>query len=132
MAFIAMALAAAPATGEETHCPLASQKPMAMAELYFGRDVKGRAPVTEAEWSGFVAQTIAPQFPDGFTVEDGHGAWLDRASGHLVHERTKILVVAVAPSADLSRRIGAIVAAYKRQFREESVGIVTFPACGAF
>ena len=48
---------------------------MLVAELFFGRGVKGRAPVSDAEWAEFAAQTVTPNFPGGFTVFDGEGQW---------------------------------------------------------
>lgn len=75
---------------------------------------------------------ITPQFPDGFTVLDGDGQWLDQASGRLVHEKSKILLVAADPDSDLKTRIGSVVAAYRAQFNQRSVGVLTSEACGAF
>jgi hypothetical protein len=39
---------------------------MLVAELFFGRNIKGRGALTEAEWVKFAADTITPNFPDGF------------------------------------------------------------------
>ena len=54
---------------------------MVVAELLFSRGVKRRAPLTDAEWLEFAARTIAPNFPDGFTVFDGEGQWRDPQTG---------------------------------------------------
>src|SRR5205823_892320 len=56
-------------------CLLPSEQRMLVAELFFGRNVRGRGPVTEAEWAEFAAQVVTPNFPDGFTAFDGHGQW---------------------------------------------------------
>ena len=49
-------------------CLLPAEQHMLVAELFFGRSIKGRQPLTDAEWAEFAAQTITPNFPDGFTV----------------------------------------------------------------
>jgi uncharacterized protein DUF3574 len=100
--------------------------------VFFGRQVPGRGPVTEAEWSDFAAKIIAQQFPDGFTVVDGDGQWLDQASNRIVHEPTKILIAAADPESDLKSRIGAVVEAYRTRFHQRSVGVVTSTDCAAF
>jgi|SRR5580704_3127852 hypothetical protein len=127
-----LVLTASVAFGEPPPCLLTSQKPMVLAELYFGRDIGGRGPVTDAEWSGFVDRIVARQFPDGFTVHDGDGEWLNAATRRVVRERTKILTIAVERSAGLAARIEAVVDAYKRQFRQISVGVMTTEACARF
>jgi hypothetical protein len=113
-------------------CPLPGQERYAIAQLFFGRDIPGRGPLTDAEWNDFAAHAITPQFPDGFTVMDGDGQWYDQASGKLIHERSKILLVAADPDSDLKARIGSVIAAYRRQFKQRSVGVITSEACGVF
>lgn len=113
-------------------CPLPGQDRYASIELFFGRDIPGRGPLTDAEWDDFAARVITPQFPDGFTALDGDGQWFDQATGRLVHERSKILLVVADPDSDLKTRIGSVVAAYRAQFHQRSVGVLTSEACGAF
>jgi hypothetical protein len=60
---LAAAIATAPA-----QCPLPNQAPMVVTQLFFGRDIEGRGPLTDAEWSDFAANILARDFPDGFTV----------------------------------------------------------------
>jgi hypothetical protein len=105
---------------------------MVVAELFFGRKIAGRAPLGASEWAAFAAQTIVPNFPDGFTVVDGAGHWRDPQTGRATDEESKILLVAVVPSADLARRLRAVIDTYRTQFREQSVGIITSDACAAF
>jgi Protein of unknown function (DUF3574) len=127
-----LALAACSEPPAPAPCPLPGQQRLAIVELFFGRSIPGRAPLTEAEWSDFAARVIAQQFPDGFTVFDGDGQWFDQATGRTVHERSKILYTAADPESDLKSRIGAVVEAYRKQFHQRSVGIVTHLACAAF
>jgi hypothetical protein len=105
---------------------------MLVAELFFGRNIKGREPLTNAEWAEFAAQTIAPNFQDGFTVFDAEGQWRNPQTGLIAGGRTKILLVAAKPKPDLSRRLSAVIDAYKTQFHQQSVGIITDDSCAAF
>jgi hypothetical protein len=113
-------------------CPLPSQEPFTIVEMFFGRNIPGRGPLTDTEWSTFAATAITDQFPDGFTVVDGEGQWFDQRTGRLVHEPSKILIAAADPQSNLAERIGAISAAYRGQFHQRSVGVVTSAGCGAF
>jgi hypothetical protein len=113
-------------------CLLPAEQHMFVAELFFGRNIKGRQPLTDGEWAEFAAQTIAPNFPDGFTLFDGEGQWRNPQTGQIASGRTKILFVAAKPEPDLSRRLSAVIDAYKAQFRQQSVGIITRDSCAAF
>ncbi|MEJ0047245.1 MAG: DUF3574 domain-containing protein [Rhodospirillales bacterium] len=113
-------------------CLMPNQKPMLELDFYFGRDVAGRALVTDAEWDDFAAHEITPRFPDGFSVLDANGQWLNPASGALTHEPTKILRV-VAPASDtLAARVEAVSVTYRRRFHQNAVGMVSAPVCAAF
>jgi len=88
--------------------------------------------VTDAEWADFAAKVIAQEFPDGFTVLDGEGQWLDQASNRIIREPSKILIAAADPQSDLKSRIGAVVDAYRARFHQRSVGVITSMSCAAF
>jgi hypothetical protein len=62
-------------------CLLPEEQRMLVAELFFSRSIKGRGPLSDAEWTEFAAQTITPNFPDGFTVFDGEGQWRNPQTG---------------------------------------------------
>jgi Protein of unknown function (DUF3574) len=113
-------------------CLLPAEQHMLVAELFFGRNIKGRQPLTDAEWAEFAAQTIAPNFPDGFTVFDGEGQWRNPRTGQIAGGRTTILLVAAKPEPDLPRRLSAVIDAHKAQFHQQSVGIITRDSCAAF
>ena len=113
-------------------CILASQKPMLVVELFFGRDIAGRGPVTDAEWAEFRQRVIAAQFPDGFTVYDANGQGREAPAAGVAREGTKVVMVAVDRGVDAKAKIGAVMEAYRSQFRQASVGILTSRACGAF
>jgi Protein of unknown function (DUF3574) len=105
---------------------------MLVAELFFGRAIKGRGPLTDAEWAEFAAQIITPNFPDGFTVLDGEGQWRNLRTGHTARDPTKILLVAAKREPDLARRLSTVIDAYKAKFRQESVGLISRDSCAAF
>ena len=125
--------AASPAPQPQPYaCLLPSEQRMLVAELFFGRDIPGRGPLTEAEWAGFAADTITPNFPDGFTVFAGEGQWQNPISHHIAREPTKILLVAAKLSPDLAGRLSAVIDAFKQRFRQQSVGLITRDSCAAF
>ena len=105
---------------------------MLVAELFFGGGIKGRKPLSDAEWADFAAQTITPNFPDGFTVFDGEGQWRNPQTGRIAGGRTKILLVAAKREPDLAQRLSAVIDAYKLRFHQQSVGVVTRDSCAAF
>jgi len=105
---------------------------MLVAELFFGRSIRGRGPLTDAEWGEFAAQAITPNFPNGFTTFDAGGQWQNPQNGHIGRERTKILLVAVKRDPDLARRLSAVIDAYKARFHQQSVGVITRDSCAAF
>ena len=113
-------------------CPLPSEQKMVEAELFFGRDIADSAPVTDAQWSDFEAGVIARNFPDGFTVTDGDGEWRDPKSLKVVHEPSKILLVAAKPSPALKEKLEAVIDAYKTRFHQQSVGVITREVCASF
>jgi hypothetical protein len=113
-------------------CLLPSEQKMLVAELFFGRGIKGRGPLTDAEWAAFAAQTVTPNFPDGFTVFDGEGQWRNPLTGHIAHDPIKILLVAAKREPDLARRLSAVIDAYKSEFHQQSVGLITRDSCAAF
>lgn len=60
---------------------------------------------------GFVAQELAPRFPEGFTIAEGYGFWF---------------------SDETKRTISAIIENYQRAFEQEAVMRVDTQACVAF
>jgi hypothetical protein len=113
-------------------CLLPAEQRMLVAGLFFGRNIKGREPVTDAEWAEFAAQIITPNFPDGFTIFDGEGQWRNPRTGAIARDPTKILLVTAKREPNLARRLSAVIEAYKAQFHQQSVGIITRDSCAAF
>jgi hypothetical protein len=117
---------------QELSCPLAKQKPMLVTQLFFGLSVKGRGPVTPQEWTVFVRRNVAPRFPDGFTVYEAQGQWLDPASHAVVRENSKVMIIAAEDTAEVRTKIGEVSDLYRTAFHQQSVGVITRRECAAF
>jgi hypothetical protein len=128
---LALAACAAPSAAPDS-CLLPSEQRMLVAELFFGRNVHGRGPLTDAEWSEFAAQIVTPNFPNGFTVIDGNGQWQNPATGVITRQPTKIVLVAAKSTPDLGARLSAVIDTYKTRFNQQSVGIITRDSCASF
>jgi hypothetical protein len=109
-----------------------ARKPMAVAELLFGRNIGGRLGVTEAKWARFVDREITPRFPDGLSVIDVKGQWRDPERKIIVREPSKLVMIILAGKPDDDERLQAIVEAYKKGFKQQSVGLLVRPACVTF
>ncbi len=125
------ALASVTAAAEGLACS-PPQQPMWEIELMFGRTIGGRIAVSEAAWSRFLAREMTPRFPDGLSVVDAAGQWRDPVRGRLTHEPSKLVIIVVPDQVATQDRITAIVAAYRRQFRQQSVGVIMRPVCASF
>jgi hypothetical protein len=116
-------------TSCSTSCPLPRQQRMTETRLYFGRDIQGGGFVTDAAWGQFAAQTLTQAFPDGFTITAGVGQWRNPRTGQVTREKSFIVEI----DGELSpARIARVTQVYRQQFRQDSVGVVTQPVCGAF
>jgi hypothetical protein len=104
-----------------------------VSEVYFGRTLRGRAEVSEAEWTAFLAEVVTPAFPDGLTALDGHGQWRNRA-GRILRERSKVLVLVLPGQDAVTARARLLPAeeAWKRRFDQESVLTVHRAGCVSF
>jgi len=102
------------------------QKSMLDIELMLGR---GKA--NETRWRLFLAREVTPRFPDGLTVYETTGEWRDPASKAVTREKSRVLRI-IAPADIAPDKIAAVAEAYRRQFRQKSVGIVTRQVCASF
>ena len=122
-----------PAVSSAPHaCLLPSEQRIVVAELFFGRTIRGRGVLSDAEWAQFAAQTLTPNFPDGFTVSDGNGQWQNPATGEITRQSTKIVLAAAKRTPDLGPRLAAVIDAYKARFNQQSVGVITRDSCASF
>ncbi|MGB9365925.1 MAG: DUF3574 domain-containing protein [Xanthobacteraceae bacterium] len=102
------------------------QIPMLDIELMLGR---GKA--NDARWARFLAREVTPRFPDGLTVYETAGQWRDPAAKVIVREKSRVLRI-IAPADTAPDRIAAVAEAYRKQFRQKSVGVITRPVCASF
>jgi hypothetical protein len=105
----------------------APQKPMLDIELLLGR---GKA--SDARWRQFLAREVTPRFPDGLTVYATYGQWRDPKRNVIVRERSRVMRIIVPADAPAQDKIDAVAEAYRKQFSQKSVGIVTRTACVSF
>jgi len=105
---------------------------MEIYDLYFGRSVAGRAEVNDREWRDFREQVITPALPNGYTVLDGQGAWMNPRSRMTITEQTKILEVALPEAQGNLPLISRIRRAYQQRFHQYVVGMTVRSGCGSF
>ena len=133
---LSVVVLAATGTGSRAQTPAPScygtQEPKQVAELLFGRDIGGKLGVSETAWARFVAREMTPRFPDGLTVTDAVGQWRDPAAGTIVREPSKRVEIVLPGNGDDEARLDAVVTAYKREFRQHSVGVIVRSACVSF
>jgi hypothetical protein len=104
---------------------------MVQAELFFGRNVPARAPVSEEEWQRFLDEEVSPRFPDGFSVANVAGQYRN-TGGRIVREDSKQLLIVLGGSPADRTKLNAIRDAYKRRFNQESVLLAETPVCAGF
>jgi hypothetical protein len=102
-----------------------------VVELLFGRNIGDRLGVSERAFRRFVDREVTPRFPNGFTLMDTYGQFRWSSSRPIVREPGKYLVIALNDEPRQLPQVQAIVAAYKTQFRQDSVGILTRRACSS-
>ena len=126
LAILAALLAGAgPAAAQAITCA-APQSAMLDVELLLGRGGK-----SDAQWRRFLAREVTPRFPDGLTVYDTYGQWRDPKRNVVVREKSRVLRI-IIPADGPADKIAEVAEAYKKQFSQKSVGVVTRPACVSF
>lgn len=128
-ALAALVLVPVAASAQECRLP---QKAMSVAELMFGRNIGAKLVVSESRWTQFVAREITSRFPNGFSIVDAQGQWLDSDTRKIVRERSKLVTIVFGDAAGAQQKIDDIVAAYKGRFRQQAVGVIIRPACVSF
>nr|RNJ67014.1 MAG: DUF3574 domain-containing protein [Leptolyngbya sp. IPPAS B-1204] len=89
-------------------------------ELFFGRNIAGVGEVSEEQFQAFVDQTITPKFPDGLTIFDANGQFLD-STDTLIQEPAKVVSLILEDTQTNETAIDSIVESYIQQFQQESV-----------
>jgi Protein of unknown function (DUF3574) len=125
--FVAVLLAfqASHAAAQGVACT-SPQKPMLDIELMLGRGT-----ANASRWTQFLAREVTPRFPDGLTVYETTGQWRDPATKAIVREKSRVLRI-IVPADTAPDKLAAVADAYKKQFRQKSVGVVTRQVCASF
>ncbi len=117
---------------DPSECRFQGARPMLVAELAFGRNVKGGPGVSDADWTEFQRETLTRQFPDGLTVIDAVGQWTDPRAKRMVSEPSKFVVIAAPDTPATLQALRSVPDSYKRRFGQESVMTIVNPRCVAF
>lgn len=126
---MAFALVGCAGAGREACAPGLMR--VVQAELFFGRDIAGRATVSDEEWRRFLDEEVTPRFPAGLSVADLGGQYRDN-SGGLVREASKGLRIFIPGGSADEAKLNAIRDAYKSRFHQETVLLVESPVCAGF
>ncbi len=102
--------------------------------FYFGLERGDSRQISEEEWDEFLADEVTPHFPDGLTVYDARGQWLDTEASRLYREGTKVLNILVPDegAASAKRRLDEIADSYVDAFDQQVVFKTSRDACAGF
>jgi hypothetical protein len=117
---------------DPSDCKFHGAKSMLVAEMAFGRNIKGGPGVTDTEWAEFQRETLTRQFPDGLTVMDAVGQWTDPRAKRMVSEPSKFVVLAAPDTQATLQSLRIVTDTYKRRFGQDSVMVIVNPRCVAF
>ncbi len=120
------------ATPSGATCSPGLGSPVVVVDLFFGLAIPARADLTEQEWRNFQDDTITVNLPQGYTVVNATGAWMNPVTHQTIKENSRILVVALPESADSLAAISRIKTAYQIRFNQQRVGMTVNRACGSF
>jgi hypothetical protein len=128
--FVRIAAADGPPQGTAALQGDAARPPSAQwlrSELYFGIGPLDLADkdMGEMHWRAFLDKEVTPRFPDGLTVLDGYGQWLDQGKKEPSRLRSKVLVILHEDSPANRAAIDAIRLAWKTVTHDQSVLLAT-------
>jgi hypothetical protein len=106
--------------------------PVAIFTLFLGKAIPGRDDLTEKEWLAFVEATVTTNLPNGYTIWDANGGWMNPVTHRTVNEGTKVLLVALPDVPDSLAAINRIRTGYQIQYQQQLVGMTVEHACGVF
>jgi hypothetical protein len=107
-------------------------KPQQVAELLLGRKIGDRLGVSATQFLNFLDREITPRFPDGLTVYDARGQYRDNERKRIVREPSKVVMIVLPGTPEDMARLNEVADAYKKRFKQQSVGIVLRQACVSF
>ncbi len=104
----------------------------AFITLAFGLSIPGGGTVSSSQWSDFLAQTVTPRFPAGFSVIEAQGQWQNGPTAPIIREKSRLIWIIAPESPELASKLDAIRKAYKEQFNQNSVGAFIQSGCASF
>jgi len=113
-------------------CAAGLGAPATIFSLYFGRAIPGRGDLTDKEWQAFLDKTITANLPNGYTIFDATGGWMNPVTHATINENTKVLLVALPDGPDGLSAINRIRATYQIEFHQQLVGMMVQRGCAAF
>lgn len=120
MAILAFSLAA-PGCATRARAGAPAHETWVREELWLGSEIPAGGEVTEEAWEAFVAEEVAPRFPDGFSVLEAAGHWR-HPDGRAVREQTRVLVVLrAAGDTAAEREVAEIAEVYATRFGQDAV-----------
>ena len=99
-------------------------------ELYFGLS-KPDGVIGEDEFAAFMDREVTPRFPDGLTMMTARGQWRNDA-GEVLKEVSRMVILLHPRDDGVSARIEEVRSAYKAEFEQQSVLLVTGSNCVSF
>lgn len=123
-------VAAACEQDERISCP-GGLEPYAEFNYYFGLRQGDGAEVSAEEWTSFLAEQVTPSFPEGLTVYDAQGQWLDTEADRLYREGTKVLNILVPAdrAAEAKQSLDEIADTYVETFDQQVVFKTSRESC---
>jgi hypothetical protein len=106
--------------------------PVAIFTLFLGRAIPGRVDLTGQEWQAFLDSTVTANLPNGYTVFDAQGGWMNPITRRTIQEGTKVLMVALPEQPESLAAINRIRTAYQLKFQQQLVGMTVEQGCGEF
>ena len=106
--------------------------PVAIFTLYLGESIPDRGNLTDKEWRAFLDTTVTGNLPNGYTVFDANGGWMNPITHRTSKEATKVLLVALPDTPASLAAINRVRTDYKVRYRQQLVGMTVQQACGEF
>jgi hypothetical protein len=106
--------------------------PVLVFNLFFGKSISGRRDLTDREWRQFLDDTVTANLPNGYTVVDAQGAWMNPVTHGTIKEGSKLLIVALPVGPESLAAVNRIRNEYQVRFRQQLVGTTVERACGSF
>jgi Protein of unknown function (DUF3574) len=89
-------------------------------DLYYGQNIGTTGQVSDRQFRRFLRNEVTPRFPDGLTVYDADGQFLNSAN-QLIQEPSKVVSLVIEDTQANERSINEIIDIYKQKFQQESV-----------